>query len=74
VGCHTGSVRGVAALPDGRVVTSGDDHRVRFWDPTKRAQRAEIQLSSEAISAAESGPGIAMISVAQYGGLSVWST
>ena len=33
LGRHDGQVRAVAVLPDGRVVTGGDDGRVLVWDP-----------------------------------------
>ena len=33
LGRHEGGVRAVAVLPDGRVVTGGDDGRVLVWDP-----------------------------------------
>ncbi len=34
LGSHHGEVRAMGVLPDGRVVTGGQDHRVLLWDPT----------------------------------------
>jgi WD40 repeat protein len=33
LGAHQGTVRAMGVLPDGRVVTGGQDHRVLLWDP-----------------------------------------
>ena len=33
LGGHDGTVRAVAVLPDGRVVSGGGDGRIRLWDP-----------------------------------------
>src|SRR6185369_8531958 len=42
LGSHDGWVTTVSVLPDGRVVTGGDDGRVRLWDPSMAlSQRAE---------------------------------
>jgi WD40 repeat protein len=35
LGRHDGSVNAVAVLPDGRVVSGGNDRRVLVWDPSQ---------------------------------------
>ena len=42
LGSHGSRVRAVAALPDGRLVSAGDDGRVRVWDPTGVAGLIEL--------------------------------
>ena len=42
VGSHDGPVGAVAVLPDGRIVTGGDDSRVRMWDPQPGATPVEL--------------------------------
>ena len=42
LGSHGGRVRAVAVLPDGRVVSGGDDGRVRVWDPAAVASPVEL--------------------------------
>ena len=42
LGSHGGRVQAVAVLPDGRVVSGGDDGRVRVWDPAGVASPVEL--------------------------------
>ncbi len=42
LGSHGGRVRAIAVLPDGRVVSGGDDGRVRVWDPAAVASPVEL--------------------------------
>jgi WD40 repeat protein len=45
LGSHGGRVRAVAVLPDGRVVSGGDDERVRIWDPDPAAFASPRELT-----------------------------
>jgi hypothetical protein len=73
MGRHGGPVRAVAVLPDGRMVSASGQY-VLVWDTKRRAQSANIQLSSRTISVIATGPTSAMIAIAHGGELSLWST
>ncbi len=51
LGTHDDEVAAVAALPDGRVVTGGNDRRVRLWDPDQPGTPVELGTHDDGVSA-----------------------
>jgi len=76
LGRHDDPVRAVAVLPDGRVVSGGDDKRVLVWDPAAPGAAPVAQLGCSVIrlatGVAEPG-GFALVMAHQGAGLSLWS-
>ena len=62
LGRHDGRVRGVAAFPDGRVVTAGADGRVLLWEPAEVARMVMAarrrQFGSNPVELGRQGPGL----------------
>jgi hypothetical protein len=66
-------VRAVAVLPDGRVVSGGNDS-VLMWDVTTRTEIAHLGCSVTALATGPLGPGESSLVVAHHGaGFSQWS-
>ena len=51
LGAHSGAVRAIGVLPDGRIVTGGDDRRLRMWDPHQPAQPSELGTHHRSVRA-----------------------
>jgi hypothetical protein len=65
----------LAVLPDGRVVSGGNDRRVLIWNATTRRQVAQLGCSVIELATAQAGRGEAFLVVAHAGqGFSLWST
>jgi len=74
LGRNDDSVRAVAGLPDGWVVSGGDDRRVQVWDPATRTEIAQLDCSVTAMATGPLGPGGSFLVVAHEGaGFSLWS-
>ena len=74
LGRHDDPVSAVAVLPDGRVVSGGDDRRVLLWDPATRTEIADLRCSVSALASGPLDPGRCSLVVAHPGsGFSVWS-
>lgn len=74
LGRNDDSVRAVAGLPDGWVVSGGDDRRVQVWDPATRTEIAQLDCSVTAMATGPLGPGGSSLVVAHEGaGFSLWS-
>jgi WD40 repeat protein len=74
LGRHDGPVRAVAALPDGRVVSGGDDQRALMWDITTRTEMAQLGCSVSALAVGPNRSAEASLLVAHVGaGFSLWS-
>jgi WD40 repeat protein len=74
LGGHDGGVRAVAVLPDGRVVSGGDDRRVLVWDVTTRTEIAQLGCSVTALATGPLSPGGSSLVIAHHGaGFSLWS-
>ena len=73
LGRHTGEVDAVAGLPDGRVVSGGDD-RVLIWNAATQRQVAQLGCSVMGLAAGQASSRKAFLVVAHRGqGLSLWS-
>jgi WD40 repeat protein len=74
LGRHDHLVRSVAVLPDGRVVSGGDDRRVLVWDATTRERVVQLDCSVSALAAVQANRGEAFLVVAHKGqGFSLWT-
>src|SRR5207237_248508 len=75
LGFQDGVVWAVAVLPDGRVVSGGDDGRVRLWDPARPGDSAQLVCSATAFgTTADRQTWQARLVMAHpHGGVSVWS-
>jgi WD40 repeat protein len=74
LGSHDDSAGAVAALPDGRVVSGGDDRRVLLRDVTTQSEIAGLSCSSRALAAVPPGRDGTTLVIAHAGaGLSFWS-
>jgi hypothetical protein len=68
-------VNAVAVLPDGRVVSGGDDDRVVIWNTATRRQVAQLGCSVMELAAGQASSSEAFLVIAHRGqGLSLWST
>jgi hypothetical protein len=68
-------VGAVAGLPDGRVVSGGDDRRVLVWNTTTQGQVIQLSCSVTGLAASELSRGEAFLVVVHEGqGFSVSST
>src|SRR5207253_2990369 len=54
VGRHDAGVAAVAVLPDGRVVTGGDDDQVRLWDVRSNSPGSLLACSAYALATSPS--------------------
>jgi WD40 repeat protein len=43
---HTGCVRALCVLPDGRVASGSDDHTIRLRDPGSGAETARLEVDA----------------------------
>jgi hypothetical protein len=67
-------VGAVAVLPDGRVVSGGNDRRVLVWDATTQEQVAQLGCSVMGLTAVQASCGDASLVIVHEGqGFSVWS-
>ena len=57
LGRHAGGVGAVAVLPDGRVVTGGDDDRVRLWNVQSNSPGTLLACSAHALATSLSPSG-----------------
>jgi hypothetical protein len=74
LGRHDRSVRAVAVLADGRVVSGGDDRRVLIWNTTTKGQAAQLDCSVIKLEAVQVGRAETSILVVHEGqGFSLWS-
>ena len=72
LGRHEGGVRAVAVLPDGRVVTGGDDDRVRLWDVQSSSPGTLLACSAYALATSPSPSGARLFIGHAAGGISCW--
>jgi WD40 repeat protein len=67
-------VAAVAVLPDGRVVSGGEDRRVLVWDVMTQTTIAQLDCSVTALAAEPIGGGETALVIGHAGaGLSLWS-
>jgi WD40 repeat protein len=62
----------VAGLPDGRVVTGGDDDRVRLWNVRGGSPDTVLACSAHALTAALTASGARLFIGHAVGGISCW--
>jgi WD40 repeat protein len=72
LGRDEGTVRAVAVLPDGRVVTGGDDDRPRLWDVRSSSPGSLLACSAYALATAPSPSGARLFIGHARGGISCW--
>ena len=72
LGRHDGGVYAVAALPDGRVATSGDDDRVRLWDVQSSSPSSLLACSAYVLATSFSPSGARLFIGHARGGISCW--
>jgi WD40 repeat protein len=74
LGRHDKWVAAVAVLPDGRVVSGGEDRRVLVWDVMTQTTIAQLDCSVTALAAEPIGGGETALVIGHAGaGLSLWS-
>jgi hypothetical protein len=67
LGRHEDLARAVAVLPDGRVVSGGDDHRVLVWNATTQGQVAQLGCSVAGLAAGQASHGDASLVIVHKG-------
>ena len=72
LGAQQGRVRRVAALPDGRVVTGGDNDRVRLWNVQSSSPGTLLACSAYALATFPSPSGARLFIGHVRGGVSCW--
>jgi WD40 repeat protein len=74
LGRHGGWVNAVAVLADGRVVSGGNDRRVRIWNATTEEEVAQLGCSVIGLAVIQAKLGEAFLAVVHEGqGFSLWS-
>ena len=68
----SGGVGAVAVLPDGRVVTGGDDDRVRLWNVQSSSPGTLLACSASALATSLSPSGARLFIGHAVGGISCW--
>jgi WD40 repeat protein len=73
LGSHNGRVEAIAALPDGRVVTSGNDMRVLLWRPdTTNVEPLELCRHDDFVYAVAALPDGRVVTGRRDGRVQVW--
>jgi WD40 repeat protein len=74
LGRHDKWVAAVVGLPDGRVVSGGEDRGVLVWDVMTQSTIAQLDCSVTALAAEPIGGGETALVIGHAGaGLSLWS-
>jgi WD40 repeat protein len=72
LGRHEGGVRAVAVLPDGRVVSGGDDDRVLVWDVQSSSADSLLACSAYVLATSPSPSGTRLFIGHARGEISCW--
>jgi WD40 repeat protein len=72
-GPHRENVQAMAATPDGRVVSSGEDERVLLWDPASPGTPVELGRHDDTVSRVTLTPDGRVVSAGRDGRLLMWN-